>query len=51
VFSLKAPLFGAVQKEFSKDPIAALAALVQITNLIDKLGLFTMEAFQRTVKT
>jgi len=48
VFSLKAPLFGAVQKEFSKDPIAALAALVQITNLIDKLGLFTMEAFQRT---
>ncbi len=48
IFSLKAPLFGAIQTEFSKDPVAGLAALGHVTNLIDKLGLFTMEAFQRT---
>jgi rsbT co-antagonist protein RsbR len=48
VFSLKQPVFGAVQSELADNPKALLAAVWQITELIDKLGLLTMEAFQRT---
>ncbi len=48
VFSLKEPLFAAIQQELGKDPEAFLAAIWQITSLLDKLGLLTMEAYQRT---
>lgn len=48
VYSLKEPLFAAMQSELSKNPEAFLAAVWQITLLIDKLGLFTMEAYQKT---
>lgn len=48
VFSLKEPLFAAVESELGKDPAKFLAAIWQVTTLIDKLGLFTMETFQRT---
>jgi rsbT co-antagonist protein RsbR len=48
VFSLKEPLFAAIQDEFGKDREAALAATWQATTLLDKLGLFTMESFQKT---
>jgi rsbT co-antagonist protein RsbR len=48
VFSLKEPLFAAIQEEYSKDRDAALAATWQTTTLLDKLGLFTMETFQKT---
>jgi len=48
IFSLKEPFFAAVQNELGKNPEALLSAMWQVTELIDKLGLFTMEAFQRT---
>jgi rsbT co-antagonist protein RsbR len=48
VFSLKEPLFSAVQAEFGKNPESLLPAVWQVTTLIDKLGLFTMESFQRS---
>jgi rsbT co-antagonist protein RsbR len=48
IFSLKEPVFAAAQSELGDNPKALLAAVWQITELIDKLGLFTMEAFQRT---
>jgi rsbT co-antagonist protein RsbR len=48
VFSLKEPIFAAIQEEFGKDREAALAATWQTTTLLDKLGLFTMETFQKT---
>lgn len=48
VFSLKEPFFAAAQQELSKNPEAFLASVWQATQLIDKLGLFTMEAYQRT---
>jgi rsbT co-antagonist protein RsbR len=48
IFSLKEPLFTAVQNELGKNPEPFLAAVWQVTEMIDKLGLFTMEAFQRT---
>jgi rsbT co-antagonist protein RsbR len=47
VFSLKEPLFAALQQELDKNPEAFLAAVWQATTLIDKLGLLTVEAFQR----
>jgi rsbT co-antagonist protein RsbR len=48
IFSLKEPFFAAVQNELGKNPEPFLAAVWQVTELIDKLGLYTMEAFQRT---
>jgi rsbT co-antagonist protein RsbR len=48
VFSLKEPFFSALQAELGKNPEAVLKAIWQVTELIDKLGLLTMEAFQRT---
>jgi rsbT co-antagonist protein RsbR len=48
VFSLKEPLFAAVQSELGKNPEGFLDAIWQITTLLDKLGLFTMETFQKT---
>jgi rsbT co-antagonist protein RsbR len=48
VFSLKEPLFSALQAELGKNPEAVLKAIWQVTELIDKLGLLTMEAFQRS---
>ena len=48
IFSLKEPVFGAAQSELGDNPKALLAAIWQITELIDKLGLFTMESFQKT---
>jgi rsbT co-antagonist protein RsbR len=48
IFSLKEPLFTAVQHELGKDPGAFLAAIWQVTTLLDKLGLFTIESFQKT---
>jgi rsbT co-antagonist protein RsbR len=52
IFSLKEALFTAVEKELNQEqpggnPEAFLAAIWQITTLIDKLGLFTMESYQK----
>ena len=48
VFSLKAPLFELLGREVSKDA-AALAREVWIaTQLLDKLGLYTTEVFQKS---
>jgi rsbT co-antagonist protein RsbR len=40
-------LFGALQKEYDKDANALLAANWEASELIDKLALHTLEAFQR----
>ena len=48
VFSLKEPLFAAIQQELGKDSEAFLSAIWQTTSLLDQLGLLTMEAYQRT---
>ena len=47
VFSLKEPLFDAVRGQLSNDPAAAAAAVVEISQLLDRLGLYTTEVFQR----
>jgi rsbT co-antagonist protein RsbR len=48
IFSLKEPLFAAIQQELGNNAEALLGTVWQATMLIDKLGLFTMEAFQAT---
>ena len=48
VFSLKEAVFAAIQQESGKNPEAFLKALWQATLVIDKLGLFTMEIYQKT---
>jgi rsbT co-antagonist protein RsbR len=48
VFSLKEPIFAALQADLKSRPEAFLEAIWLATNLIDKLGLLTVNAFQRT---
>jgi rsbT co-antagonist protein RsbR len=48
VFSLKQPLFLILQEETSQDPAALTDSIWQASELIDKLGLFTIETFLRT---
>ena len=48
VFSLKEAIFAAIQQEVGQNPDAFLKALWQTTRLVDKLGLFTMESYQKT---
>jgi rsbT co-antagonist protein RsbR len=48
VFSLKKPVFNALQAELKGDPDALVVELWTATELLDRLGLFTTEAYQRT---
>lgn len=48
VFSLKKPLFTALQEELGQDGSTLAAAAWQATELLDRLGLLTVEAFQKT---
>ncbi len=48
IFSLKPPLISVLREELSQEPEELVEAMAQGTELLDKLGLFTMEAFQKT---
>jgi len=48
VFSLKQPLFAQLRTEVSGDPDALADELWTISTLLDKLGLYTTEKFQKT---
>ena len=48
VFSLKQPLFGQLRQGFGGDAEAVAAASWTISTLLDKLGLYTIEVFQKT---
>jgi len=48
VFSLKQPLFAQMSKGFAGDAEGLANASWTINTLLDKLGLFTIETFQRT---
>ena len=47
VFSLKQPLFARLNEGLADDPAALAAASWTISSLLDKLGLYTIEVFQR----
>jgi rsbT co-antagonist protein RsbR len=48
VFSLKAPLFALLRQKAGKDPDRLAEEIWRATLLLDKLGLFTVEAFQKS---
>ena len=48
VFSLKQPLFKRINAEHARDPQALAGELWFATMLVDRLGLFTMEAYQKS---
>ena len=48
VFSLKQPIFARLRKEYEKDPHGLADELWNVSVLLDKLGLFTAEMFQKT---
>ena len=48
VFSIKKPLFARLRTEFGKDAERLADAMWEATTLIDGLGLFTTEAFQKS---
>ena len=47
VFSLKETLFEGLQDQLSREPKAASLVVVETNRLLDKLGLFTTEVYQR----
>jgi rsbT co-antagonist protein RsbR len=47
VFSLKQPLFTRLNQAFANDPAALASASWTISSLLDKMGLYTIEVFQR----
>ena len=47
VFSLKQPLFARLNDGFAGDPAGLAAASWTVSTLLDKLGLYTIEVFQR----
>ena len=47
VFSLKEPLFERIRREFAQDPVALAESTWAATTLLDKLGLYTMEVYQK----
>ncbi|MGH9350129.1 MAG: STAS domain-containing protein [Vicinamibacterales bacterium] len=47
VFSLKAPLFERVRVEYAADAERLASATWLVTTLLDRLGLYTMEVFQK----
>jgi len=48
VFSFKRPLFQTLRREIGKDADALADAVWAVTELLDKLGLYTTEAFQKS---
>ncbi|HEY8607745.1 MAG TPA: STAS domain-containing protein [Noviherbaspirillum sp.] len=48
VFSIKQPLFARLRVEFAADPETLAAATWQVSTLLDALGLFTVEVYQKS---
>jgi rsbT co-antagonist protein RsbR len=48
VFSLKKPLFARLREEFAQDPQALAEETWAATKLLDRLGLYTVEVYQKS---
>jgi rsbT co-antagonist protein RsbR len=48
IFSLKQPLFASIRAGFADEPAALADASWAVSTLLDKLGLYTIEVFQKT---
>jgi rsbT co-antagonist protein RsbR len=47
IFSLKQPLFAQLRERFENDPAGLASNIWEATVLVDRLGLFTMEVYQK----
>ncbi len=47
IFSLKKPLFGCLREEYGRDGETLASEIITASDLIDRLGLLTTEAFQK----
>ena len=47
VLSLKRPVFSAIQQELASDPAAVSAEIISASELLDRLGLWTTEVYQK----
>jgi len=47
VFSLRQPLFDLLRRESTNDPERLTNDLIKMTSMLDKLGLFTIEVYQK----
>ena len=48
VFSIKQPIFEYLRREFTDEPEALAGEIWGVTTILDKLGLFTTEAYQKS---
>ena len=48
VFSLKEPIFDLLRKAYAQDGLALAEATATVSDLLDQLGLFTTEVYQRS---
>lgn len=48
IFSLKGPLFALLQREYSEQPAQLANQLLQVSELLDALGLHTIRTFQKS---
>jgi rsbT co-antagonist protein RsbR len=48
IFSLKQPLFSALRREIGNEPVVLTDEMWTLTAVLDKLGLFTIEIYQKT---
>ncbi|NEQ20235.1 MAG: STAS domain-containing protein [Microcoleus sp. SIO2G3] len=48
IFSLKQPLFNRLRSELTQDGVALVEDILLATNLLDELGLWTTEVYQKT---
>jgi rsbT co-antagonist protein RsbR len=48
IFSLKQPLFERMRQELAQDPLALVEEIGTVNLLLDKLGLFTTEMYQKS---
>ena len=46
IFSLKQPLFDLLRKELAKDPVTLAEETWRVSTILDRLGLYTTEAYQ-----
>jgi rsbT co-antagonist protein RsbR len=47
IFSLKGVLFGRIRSQFSKDPERLASSVAAVNGLLDRLGLYTTEVYQK----
>lgn len=48
IFALKGPLFGVLQRAYETEPALLASELLQVSELLDALGMYTIRTFQKS---